>query len=268
MPLTSASCAPASTAGSSAPDPAIARTAHPERLCAIHQPNLFPRLSTLAKLYAADVWVVLDDVQFARRDYQHRTCLAALDDPARRQWLSLATHLPQGRSTVIRDARLADPAGCRRRTAGMIRQYYGRSRHWPSIQEIVEPVLDRFTTTDRLADITETSTRSMLKALGWQGTILHSSTLAVRAGRSNRLADLALATGSTAYLCGTGGMRYLDPVPFEEHAVEVVPFHSPVDTGMPLWDSARKVGALWAVAGFEPDGLADALRSQQASALS
>jgi hypothetical protein len=39
------------------------------RVCAIHQPNLFPRTSTVAKLLAADVWVVLDDVQFYARDY-------------------------------------------------------------------------------------------------------------------------------------------------------------------------------------------------------
>ena len=47
-----------------------------ELLCAIHQPNFFPRLSTLAKLYAADIWISLDDVQFARRDYQHRCQVA------------------------------------------------------------------------------------------------------------------------------------------------------------------------------------------------
>jgi hypothetical protein len=44
--------------------------------CAIHQPNFFPRLSTIAKLYTADAWIILDDVQFARRDYQHRCRLA------------------------------------------------------------------------------------------------------------------------------------------------------------------------------------------------
>jgi hypothetical protein len=33
-------------------------------LCAIHQPNFLPRLSTLATLYAADIWIILDDVQF------------------------------------------------------------------------------------------------------------------------------------------------------------------------------------------------------------
>ncbi|GEB60098.1 WbqC family protein [Streptomyces gardneri] len=59
-------------------------------MCAIHQPNLFPRLTTLAKLFAADTWIVLDDVQFTRRDYQHRTRLAALSDPDRTKWLSIS----------------------------------------------------------------------------------------------------------------------------------------------------------------------------------
>ena len=49
-------------------------------LCAIHQPNLFPRPSTLAKLFAADIWIALDDVQFVRRDYQHRVRLGRRDD--------------------------------------------------------------------------------------------------------------------------------------------------------------------------------------------
>jgi hypothetical protein len=63
---------------------------------------LFPRLSTLAKLFAADYWIVLDDVQFTRRDYQHRARLADLNDPGQRRWLSISTHLPH----------CAGPAAC------------------------------------------------------------------------------------------------------------------------------------------------------------
>ncbi|WP_435192546.1 WbqC family protein [Streptomyces sp. NRRL F-5630] len=59
----------------------------PGDLCAIHQPNLFPRLTTLAELFAADYWIVLDDVRFTRRDYQHRARLAAVEAPGRRQCL-------------------------------------------------------------------------------------------------------------------------------------------------------------------------------------
>jgi len=64
-------------------------------LCAIHQPNFFPRLSTLPKLFIADIWVVLDDVQFARRDYQHRCRIANSDGIER--WLTIPIHLRCGR---------------------------------------------------------------------------------------------------------------------------------------------------------------------------
>ncbi|WP_394426267.1 WbqC family protein [Streptomyces sp. SGAir0957] len=57
--------------------------------------DVFPRLSTLAKLFAADYWIVLD-VQFTRRDYQHRARLVDLDDPARQRWLTIPTRLPSG----------------------------------------------------------------------------------------------------------------------------------------------------------------------------
>ncbi|MEN3585314.1 WbqC family protein [Streptomyces sp. ZYX-F-203] len=49
---------------------------------------MFPRLTTLAKLFAADTWIALDDVQFTRRDYQHRSRLAALEAPEKTRWLS------------------------------------------------------------------------------------------------------------------------------------------------------------------------------------
>ncbi|WP_369695746.1 WbqC family protein [Streptomyces coelicoflavus] len=86
----------------------------------IHQPSLSPRL---AKLFAADYWIVLDDVQFARRDYQHRARLGALDAPGRRQWRSVPTRLPQGRPPLIRDALIVDPGRARRKTVGTLRQY-------------------------------------------------------------------------------------------------------------------------------------------------
>ncbi|MFJ8086236.1 WbqC family protein [Streptomyces sp. NPDC096205] len=174
---------------------------------------MFPRLTTLAKLFAADYWIVLEDVQFTRRDYQHRARLADLDDPARQQWLTLPTHLPGGRSTLIRDAVIDDPALARRRTAGMLRQHYGASPHWPALAKALDPVLDAFTT-GRTAAVAQMSARVLLDLIGWRGQILTSSRLTARPGRSVRLADLAAATGARTYLCGTGGMTYLDPDPF------------------------------------------------------
>ncbi|MET9185027.1 WbqC family protein [Streptomyces tendae] len=226
-------------------------------LCAIHQPNFLPRLTTLAKLFAADYWIVLDDVQFTRRDYQHRARLADLDDPARQQWLAIPTHLPGGRSTLIRDAVIDDPGLARRRTAGMLRQRYGASPYWPVLLKALDPVFDAFST-GRTAAVAEMSTHVLLDLLGWRGQILTSSQLPARPGRSVRLADLAAATGARTYLCGTGGMTYLDPTPFTAQHIAVAPFRPPT-TG--IWSTGRRFSALWALAALGPQALAARLQA-------
>ncbi|MER5381745.1 WbqC family protein [Streptomyces sp. NPDC002688] len=226
-------------------------------MCAIHQPNFLPRLTTLAKLFAADYWVVLDDVQFTRRDYQHRARLANLDDPAVQQWLTIPTYLPSGRPTLIRDAVIDDQDLARRRTAGMLQQHYGASPHWPALAEALQPVLDAFGT-GKTATVAETSTRVLLDLLGWKGQVLPSSRLPARPGRSVRLADLSAATGARAYLCGTGGMTYLDQNPFAAQNIAVAPFRPPT-TG--IWSSGRRLSALWTFAALGPQDIAARLQA-------
>ncbi|RXS80557.1 hypothetical protein EST92_17410 [Streptomyces sp. TM32] len=249
----------ASLAGSSPDDPTPAGG-----LCAIHQPNLFPRLSTLAKLFAADYWIVLDDVQFARRDYQHRARLATLGCSQQRQWLTLPTHLPEGRATIIKEARLADPERSRRRIAHMLSQHYGGSRFWPALRSELGAVTDKFAATDKTAVIAEASIRLLLGLLGWKGQILRSSEFTVRADRSLRLADLALATNASGYLCGTGGMKYLRTEPFTTRGVAVIPFHTPVDG---IWQGARDTSALRTLMVYGPDAVAAELscRAEQSA---
>ncbi|MFF8367358.1 WbqC family protein [Streptomyces lydicus] len=230
----------------------------PGGVCAIHQPNLFPRLTTLAKLFAADYWIVLDDVQFSRRDYQHRARLASLSDPQRRQWLTIPTHLPHGRRTAIRDALIVEPVRSRRRTAQMLQQHYGASPHWPPFQQSLASALERFDTTDKTAEVAEESTRILLNLLGWTGHILRSSDLPARPGRSQRLADLAATTGARTYLCGTGGMRYLDAAPFAALGVKVKPFATPT---LGPWQAGREISAVRALIRLGPQHLADALHA-------
>jgi hypothetical protein len=197
-------------------------------LCAIHQPNFLPRLSTLAKLYAADIWIILDDVQFTRRDYQNRCYLApAAGTAIPGRWLTLPVHLPSGRATLIKDARLADPALTAKRASSILRHYCRRAPHAPEVLDLVPGIENAITGTERLTDVSEHTTITMLRLLNWPGLICRSSDIPVRAGRSERLADLTRAVGATTYLCGTGGSRYLDPAPFTEHGLEVKMFSPP-----------------------------------------
>lgn len=242
----------ASLAASSADCPS-----RPGGVCAIHQPNFLPRLSTLAKIFAADYWIVLDDVQFARRDYQHRARIAPIGQPDQQQWLSLATHLLNGRCTLIHDARLIDPQRSRDQTARAIRHCYRRSRHWRDVSDALDRVLAGFDDTDRTWVAAEQSTKALLDLLGWEGRITHSSQLPARQERSQRLADLAAVTGATAYLCGPGGLRYLDHDPFAAVHVPVEPFLTPTDA---LWSHSRHLSGIHALSLLGRIGLASALR--------
>jgi hypothetical protein len=199
--------------------------------CAIHQPNLFPRWRTLAKILAADTWVVLDDVQFCRRDYQHRTRLGNVERPGEWQWLTLPVHLPQGRGTIIGDVTLADRRTAQRRVASMIRQYYRRCSNWRLVVDHVDAVTSAIGETSSLSDVAELSTLRLLAAYGWHGSVVRSSTLGhcrpISAERSARLADLTRAAACNQYICGSGGKSYLDETVFSRASLTVSFFELP-----------------------------------------
>lgn len=54
-------------------------------------------------------------------------------------------------------------------------------------------------------------------------------------------------------------MHYLEKQPFAELGISVVPFHTPAVT--PVWDFAREVSALWALASIGLSRLTEALHS-------
>ena len=230
-------------------------------LCAIHQPNFLPRLSTLAKLYAADIWIILDDVQFARRDYQHRCYLAPVPDahlPGR--WLTLPVHLPGGRSTLIRDALLAEPASTAKRTASILRQYCRRAPYRFGVLDLIPGIEEVIAGTGRLANVSEHTTIALLRLLNWPGTVCRSSEILARAGRSERLADLTRAVGATTYLCGTGGSRYLDQTPFAALGLSVAMFTPPQHLADLPPDDARRASVLADLATAGPGRLSAVIR--------
>jgi hypothetical protein len=69
-------------------------------------------------------------------------------------------------------------------------------------------------------------------------------------------------TGARAYLCGTGGMAYLDEAPFAARNITVTPFRPPM---INIWSSGRRLSALWALATHGPDDVADRLHALAAN---
>lgn len=223
-------------------------------VCAIHQPNFFPRLSTIAKLFTADVHVVLTDVQFTRRDYQHRCRLHQPHTPHDAQWLTLPVHLPHGRNSHINQVSIVDAKRTRKRVHQLIQQHYRRALYWRTVRDITATVTDLIDDDRPLMDISTASTSALLEALGWSGITMPSEQLRSRTGRSTRLADLTTAAGATHYLCGSGGARYLTEAPFHEQGITITYYQLPTQPAIP-WHHAKTGSILCWLAHLGPHQL-------------
>jgi hypothetical protein len=82
----------------------------------------------------------------------------------------------------------------------------------------------------------------------------------VPGARVERLADLARAVGAATYLCGTGGSRYLDLVPFTALGLAVAMFTSPEHAADRSPENARRVSVLADLAAAGPERLSTTMR--------
>ncbi len=190
-------------------------------VCAIHQPNFLARNKTLAKVAAADVLVLLDNVQFNAQDYQNRALLAPLADPARLSWFTWAMRKPDGRATRIMDLEFADRVRDTEHLMAMLHHNYVRAEPYDAVASSLSSMIQEAASPSRMWG---NSMVFMLGLLGWKGEVLYASELNLTPARnrSGRLADLVSEVDASTYLCGTGGRGYLDLQEFVKASVRVV----------------------------------------------
>lgn len=191
-------------------------------IVAVHQPCFLPWLGYLDRMARADLFIVLDHVQFERRNYQNRTRIK-LD--GRAHWLTVPVH-QHSQQERISDKLIDNPPAADRHEWGAnhartLRHAY---RNAPFLADY-EPTLRRLLATrhERLVDLNRSLLDFLRQALSIRTPLVSSSDLAVGGARSQLILNLCLAVGADTYLAGMGGSRhYLDVTAFRAAGVEIV----------------------------------------------
>ena len=192
-------------------------------LVAIHQPNFLPWLGYFDRMLQADLFVLLDHVQFERRNYQNRT-LIRLDDEAR--WLTVPVVQLSQKERII-EKRVDNPSDT---TGGRwwgpnhyltLRHAYRKSPYFdlyaPKLRAIFEARWEK------LVDLNLATLEFLREALGITTPMVRSSELAVEGQRSGLLLNICKNVGASAFLGGMGGSRaYLDHAAFAAAGMGVV----------------------------------------------
>jgi len=190
-------------------------------LVAIHQPNYLPWLGYLDRMAKADLFIVLDHVQFERRNYQNRTQIL-LEGEAR--WLTVPVVQLSQKETII-EKRVDNSEGGSRLWGPThfktLRYAYRKAPYFdhyaPALQEILEARWDR------LVDLNMAAIRFLRDAFEIRTPLRLSSQMKAEGARSDLLLNLCREVSPKAtFLGGLGGSRrYLDQDAFARAGIGV-----------------------------------------------
>lgn len=184
----------------------------------IHQPDFMPYLGFFQRFLSADIYLVLDHVQFVygSRAWTHRDKIKTPKGP---QWLTISVRKPS-RGTAINQVELSDDVDWRNDHMCLLEANY---RGAPFFAQIM-PHLHRLYSepVKMLADFNLSSIRMLMSLLDVERPMVLSSTLAPTGAKSELLVDLLQKVGAAKYLSGIGARDYMDESVFEAAGIEVI----------------------------------------------
>ncbi|MET0294202.1 MAG: WbqC family protein [Phenylobacterium sp.] len=171
---------------------------------AIMQPTYLPYLGYFSLIAQADVFVFLDDVQFARRSWQSRNRILG----AGGEVMLTVPVKKHDRETLIRDIEIADDQPWRDKHLASIRHAYAGRPGFIEGLAFLEPRLAA-QQQGKLADLTCAIAQDAAAELGLSPRFVRASQLAVVGRRSDHLLSICRAVGASDYLSPMGSADYM-----------------------------------------------------------
>jgi hypothetical protein len=192
-------------------------------ILAQHQPAYLPWLGLLHKARVADVFVVMDDVQYLKREFQNRNRVKV--GPGASAWLSVPLDLRGSPSRRIADVRIkeTDP-GARPwfvRHWATLRTSYSSAPYFREYSGFFEWILlgQRW---DRLVDLNLAILRQAFEWFGIDTEVVLASSRGFMGRKSDLILEQAVTLGADLVFAGAMGRDYLELSDFREAGVGVV----------------------------------------------
>jgi len=193
-------------------------------LVSIHQPHYLPWLRYFEKMARADVFILLDTVQFSKNGWQNRNKIKTPNGPVLLT-VPVHAHLDQTLREVAIDNRQPWRAKHRR----TLEQNYGKAPHYAEYEAFLDELYSQ--KWERLVELNAYLLGSLLRILGIETRVVMASSLDVPGVATQRLINLIKAVGGTRYYSGAYALdTYLDAGLLEKAGIglELQEWHAPV----------------------------------------
>jgi hypothetical protein len=190
-------------------------------VCAIHQPNFFPWLGYFDKLVKADVFLLMDNVQFPKTagTWINRVQLLSSNGP---YWATASIDRKFHGTRLIRDSMFnVDEGVWKEKLRRSVLMQYAKAPYFSSVFPEIEPLL--MFGNQNVADYNINAITHLCTLLGVNTAKLRrGTTLRVDESATALLIQMCLSVGANAYLCGGGASGYQDDAAFQQAGIELI----------------------------------------------
>jgi len=186
------------------------------KIVSIHQPHYHPWLGLLHKIANSDEHILLDDVQFRKRNFQNRAQYSSTQNT---KLLSLSVHAKghQTQDLKIHSVALA-PQNLHKHFL-TLKHRYGQTPGWHLIAHKLEALYSQ--TYESLVDINFATLELAMDIYGVTTPLIRSSELGTQGKKNTKLIELCLKRRATHYLSGNGARQYMDDLAFARNGIQV-----------------------------------------------
>ena len=185
-------------------------------IVSVHQPQYLPWLGYFDKIDRADVFVLLDTVQYKKNEWQNRNRIKTAQGP---QWITVPVlyRYPQ----LICEVGVNGRERWQHRHQQALATNYRKAPHWGHLEGLFEEIFSR--SWETVSELNIYVVRRLAALLGIATPIHVASELGTfPEDPDERLIALTKHFGAGTYLAGGGGHAYMDLAKYERAGVEVL----------------------------------------------
>ena len=188
----------------------------PEKSIAILQSNYIPWKGYFDIVAAVDEFLIFDEVQYTRRDWRNRNKIV---QGGKTHWLSIPVAAKGRYDAPVREIAIDDRNWARKHWASL-RHAYGKSTCFAEVGPALEAAYEKAAELERLTDVNALFLRTLVELLDIEATFLSTDSIPRSTeDATERLIEICVARGATAYLSGPAAKAYIDKSRFDEAGV-------------------------------------------------
>ena len=190
--------------------------------CAIVQPHYLPWLGYFELIKSVDIFVILDDVQYVKREWKNRNKIRKSPTSNEFKWLSVPIKKEKINQNINEVNIFDENQEWRKFHIDSLKYVYGKTQNFLKYKDEIFSIIENKKLLT-LFDLNLSLIKKICEILYIKTPIILSSTYKINKKREHKLVDICLRLSCDRYLANNKTFNMVDRSVFSENNIKIIP---------------------------------------------